>query len=105
MAHDSQRELQDLTTVNTFYLGLLEKSLGHSVPTPRAIQNGASSHAGEKIVSDYKNWLDLIDLAITPPVVRDTLKPLPALKWPMHCCAIWRKKLRPAPVIATRWIA
>ncbi len=74
MANDSQRELQDLTTVNTFYLGLLEKSLGHSVPTPGAIQNGASSHAGEKIVSDYKNWLDLIDLAITPPVVRDTLK-------------------------------
>lgn len=74
MAQDSHRELQDLTTVNTFYLGLLEKSLGHSVPTPGAIQNGKSSGAGEKAVSDYKNWLDLIDLAITPPIVRDTLK-------------------------------
>ena len=40
MAHDSLRELQDLTTVNNFYLGLLEKSLGHSVPTPVTIQNG-----------------------------------------------------------------
>ncbi len=74
MAHDSHRELKDLTTVNNFYLGLLEKSLGHGVPTPVAIQNGAASEGGEKVVSEYKNWLDLIDLAITPPVVRDTLK-------------------------------
>ena len=34
MAHDSPRELQDLTTVNHFYLGLLEKTLGHGVPIP-----------------------------------------------------------------------
>ena len=80
MAHDSHRELQDLTTVNNFYLGLLEKSLGHSVPIPATIQNAGSSETGEKIVTEYKNWLDLIDLAITPPVVRDTLKVVPGFE-------------------------
>jgi hypothetical protein len=74
VAHDSPRELQDLTTVNNFYLGLLEKSLGHGVPIPLAIQNASSSEATGNSISDYKNWLDLMDLAVTPPVVRDTLK-------------------------------
>ena len=32
MAQDSQRELQDLITVHGFYVGLLEKGLGHGVP-------------------------------------------------------------------------
>ncbi len=74
MAHDSPRELQDLTTVNHFYLGLLEKTLGHGVPIPLAIQNAGSSEAPGNTVNEFKNWLDLMDLAITPPVVRDTLK-------------------------------
>jgi hypothetical protein len=74
VAHDSPRELQDLTTVNNFYLGLLEKSLGHGVPIPLAIQNAGSSEASGNSIHEYKNWLDLMDLAITPPVVRDTLK-------------------------------
>jgi hypothetical protein len=80
VAHDSLRELQDLTTVNNFYLGLLEKSLGHGVPIPVAIQNAGSSEASESTLTEYKNWLDMIDLAITPPVVRDTLKVTPGFE-------------------------
>jgi len=80
VSQDSPKELQDLTTVNTFYLGLLEKSLGHSVPIPEAIQNAATSGTGENSLGIYKNWLDLIDLAITPPVVRDSLKTTPGFE-------------------------
>jgi len=34
LVQDSLKELQDLKVVHTFYLGLLEKNLGHSVPIP-----------------------------------------------------------------------
>jgi len=80
VAHDSHRELQDFNTVNNFYLGLLEKSLGHSVPIPATIQNAGSSASGEKAADEYKNWLDLLDLAITPPIVRDALKVTPGFE-------------------------
>ncbi len=39
MVQDSLKELQDLKVVHTFYLGLLEKNLGHSVPVPLEIKN------------------------------------------------------------------
>lgn len=75
MGQDSQRELKDLTAVSSFYIGLLEKSLGHSVPVPAAVSNPDQSP--EKIVGtleQFRNWLDVLDLAMTPPLVRDSLK-------------------------------
>jgi hypothetical protein len=71
----SQRELQDLTAVHGFYLGLLEKSLGHSVPFPAEIRTPDSSTENiSRTLEHFRNWLDVLDLAMTPPVVRDALK-------------------------------
>jgi hypothetical protein len=71
---DSQRELQDLTAVNSFYVSLLEKSLGHAVPVPAAVEKAAQAENIAQTIDALKNWLDVLDLAMTPPVVRDTLK-------------------------------
>lgn len=72
MGQNSQRELQDLTAVNDFYVALLEKSLGHSVPVPAEVSSPDES--AEKAIDQFKNWLDVLDLAMTPSIVRDSLK-------------------------------
>ena len=81
MVQDSLKELQDLKVVHTFYLGLLEKNLGHSVPIPLEIKNitGETENAAA-LIADFKLWLNLLDLALTPPLVRDALKTLPGLE-------------------------
>ena len=75
MGQDSQRELKDLTAVSNFYIGLLEKSLGHPVPVPATVCSPDQSP--EKIANtleQFRNWLDVLDLAMTPPLVRDSLR-------------------------------
>lgn len=78
MGQDSQRELQDLSSVQDLYLGLLEKSLGHAVPVPAAIKTAKESPAtadnAKESVETFRHWLDVLDLATTPPLVRDALK-------------------------------
>jgi hypothetical protein len=80
LVQDSLKELQDLKVVHTFYLGLLEKNLGHSVPVPLEIKNitDAPENAAA-LIAEFKLWLNLLDLALTPPLVRDALKTLPGL--------------------------
>jgi hypothetical protein len=60
---------------------LLEKGLGHSLPVPaevkKAADNQQDGNAAEAIPA-LRNWLDLLDLATTPPLVRDALKVLPS---------------------------
>ena len=81
MGQDSHKELQDLKTVHTFYLGLLEKNLGHGVPVPAEIKNGSDSpEAAAELIHNFKMWLDLVDLALTPPLVRDALKTIPGFE-------------------------
>lgn len=80
MGQDSQRELQDLSSAHAFYLGLLEKGLGHGVPVPAEVKKAAekppaAGNASEAIRT-LRQWLDLLDLATTPPLVRDALKVL-----------------------------
>jgi hypothetical protein len=73
--------LKDLITVHAFYLGLLEKGLGHGVPVPAEIKKIAETPDPEKVPEanqTIKNWLALLDLATTPPLVRDALKTLPS---------------------------
>lgn len=78
MRTDSQRELNDLTAVQSFYIGILEKSLGHSVPLPAAIAGGdASAENCATRVQALRNWLDVLDLAMAPPLLRDSLKSAP----------------------------
>lgn len=81
LGQDSQKELKDLTTVHTFYLGLLEKNLGHGVPVPAEIKNVSDPPANiDELNQNFKLWLDLVDLALTPPLVRDALKTLPGFE-------------------------
>jgi hypothetical protein len=78
LGQDPQKELQDLKTVHTFYLGLLEKSLGHGVPVPAEIKSVSEPPANlDELNHSFKMWLDLVDLALTPPLVRDALKTVP----------------------------
>jgi hypothetical protein len=81
VVQDSLKVLQDLKIVHTFYLGLLEKNLGHGVPLPAEIKNvtDAPEHAAA-LVADFRLWLDLLDLALTPPLMRDALKTLPGFE-------------------------
>lgn len=75
MGQDSEKELKDLKTVHTFYLGLLEKNLGHGVPVPAEVKNEPDPPANpEELAQHFKMWLDLLDLALTPPLIRDALK-------------------------------
>jgi hypothetical protein len=67
LAQDPRRELQDLVAVHRFYLALLEKHLGHAVPVPAEVGSPSSSEV-------VKQWLRLLDMAISPPMVRDALK-------------------------------
>jgi len=81
LGQDSLKELHDLKTVHTFYLGLLEKNLGHGVPVPAEIKDAAEVPANPaELNQNFKMWLDLVDLALTPPLVRDALKTLPGFE-------------------------
>jgi hypothetical protein len=66
-------QLLDMAAVHAFYIGLLEDVLGHPVPTPRDI-TASPAEAVEKSIHDLQHWLNLLDLAITPPMVRDALR-------------------------------
>ncbi len=81
MGQDPQQELKDLTTVHDFYLKLLESNLGHSVPVPAEIKNAAEPASDPAaLAQNFKLWLDVLDLALTPPLVRDALKTLPGFE-------------------------
>ncbi|HEU4414517.1 MAG TPA: hypothetical protein VFT65_07005 [Candidatus Angelobacter sp.] len=78
MGHDPRRELKDLTTVHNFYLGLLENNLGHGVLVPAEIKKVSETDEDVAAASqNFKQWLDLLDLALAPPLVRDALKTVP----------------------------
>lgn len=74
MSPESPRELQDLSAVNSFYLSLLEKHLGHPVPLPAGVNAGEVPGESATAVELLKNWLNLLDMAITPALIRDILK-------------------------------
>src|SRR5262249_4915020 len=57
----------------------LEKGLGQSVPVPAELKKIQEAPDGVPEASTVlKNWLALLDLATTPPLVRDALKTLPS---------------------------
>ncbi|HEY6352780.1 MAG TPA: hypothetical protein VI636_25575 [Candidatus Angelobacter sp.] len=75
MAPECPREVQDLSEVHAFYVSLLEPCLGHPIPVPAEVK-GALNPPGESpdLINALKFWLDLLDMAITPPMIRETLK-------------------------------
>jgi len=64
-------ELLDMAAVHGFYVALLEDALGHPVPVPHEV---AAKDAVSQAVESLPRWLNLLDLAITPLMVRDALK-------------------------------
>lgn len=75
MGQECPRPLADLSTVHAFYVSLLEGHLGHTIPLPAEIKN-AQDPSGDSpgLIETLKFWLDLMDMAITPPMVREALK-------------------------------
>lgn len=75
MAPDSAKELKDLSEVQVFYVSLLDTYLGHPVPVPAEVREALnSSGSSSELINALKYWLDLLDMAITPPMIRETLK-------------------------------
>ena len=75
MPQDVTRELLDVAAVHKFYLELLQKHMGHSVPVPQEVRHPDTSR--EKLaqtLQQLKAWLRLLDMAITAPMMRDALK-------------------------------
>lgn len=72
---EENRQLQDLVAVHGFYIGLIEHALAHSIPLPQEAGAAAADREHiEQSISVLKRWLDLLDMAIIPPMVRDALK-------------------------------
>jgi hypothetical protein len=80
LGQDPRQELKDLTTVHNFYLGLLESNLGHGVPVPAEIKTAETGDDPAPLIQNFKLWLDVLDLALTPPLVRDALKTIPGFE-------------------------
>jgi hypothetical protein len=75
LSQDPVRELEDLKAVHEFYTALLETALHHPVPTPDEVKNpNPKPDAMLETIGTLKRWLNLLDLAITPPMVRDALQ-------------------------------
>lgn len=74
MGQECPRELLDLSAVHMFYLSLLEGHLGHPVPVPPEVKVSPDATANPSHVEPLRFWLDLMDMAITPPMVREALK-------------------------------
>jgi hypothetical protein len=72
---DPLRELLDLAAVHTFYMRLLERNMGHSVPVPREASqpDNAAEKVGQSILTMHR-WLKLLDMAITSHMMRDELQ-------------------------------
>lgn len=69
------RQLQDLIAVHGFYIGLIESALSHAVPLPQDAASAAGDREHvERSIDVLQRWLDLLDMAINPPMVRDALK-------------------------------
>ena len=72
---EENRQLQDLVAVHGFYIGLIEGALAHAIPLPSEAANAAQDREHiEQSIEVLRRWLDLLDMAITPPMVRDALK-------------------------------
>lgn len=71
---DPFRDLLELATVHAFYVELLEKAAGHPVPVPRQ-PCSAGDRVGHSICV-LRHWLDIIDMAIRPVTLRDSLRRL-----------------------------
>lgn len=77
MAEDLRFELAILATVQGFYQKLMRESLGGDVPIPSGLDEDAL-RAGRELpttLTRMYRWLHLLDMAITPAMLRQALTP------------------------------
>jgi hypothetical protein len=78
LAEDLKFELSILATVQGFYQKLMRDSLGGDVPVPRGLDE-ASLRQSEgdlpETLSRMYRWLHVLDMAITPAMLRQALTP------------------------------
>ena len=78
MAEDLRFELAILATVQGLYQKLLKDTLGGEVPIPKGLDEDALRHSERELpntLSRMYRWLHLLDMAITPAMLRQALTP------------------------------
>ncbi len=78
MGEDLRFELAILATVQGFYQKLLKDALGGDVPIPKDLDEDALRHSDRELpntLSRMYRWLHLLDMAITPAMLRQALTP------------------------------
>jgi hypothetical protein len=78
LAEDLKFELAILATVQGFYQKLLRDSLNGDVPIPVGLDEDALRHSEQELpgtLSRMYRWLHLLDMAITPGMLRQALTP------------------------------
>ena len=78
MAEDLRFELAILATVQGFYQKLMRDALGGDVPIPSGLDEDALRHSDHELpttLSRMYRWLHMLDMAITPAMVRQGLTP------------------------------
>ncbi len=71
---ESSQTFLDMATVHGLYISLLEEVLGHPVPVPGEVAESRGDNRVVQSVTLFERWLNVLDLAITAPMVRDALK-------------------------------
>ena len=78
LAEDLRFELAILATVQGFYQKLLIDTLGGEVPIPSGLDEDALRHSEHELpntLARMYRWLHLLDMAITPAMLRQALTP------------------------------
>jgi hypothetical protein len=78
LAEDLKFELSILATVQGFYQKLMRDSLGGDVPIPSGLDVTSLRHSENDLpetLSRMYRWLHLLDMAITPAMLRQALTP------------------------------
>jgi hypothetical protein len=78
LAEDLRFELAILATVQGFYQKLMRDALGGDVPIPSGLDEDALRHSDRELpttLSRMYRWLHMLDMAITPAMVRQGLTP------------------------------
>jgi hypothetical protein len=78
LAEDLRFELAILATVQGFYQKLMAEALGGPVPVPNGLDEDALRHSERELpntLSRMYRWLHLLDMAITPAMLRKALTP------------------------------
>lgn len=78
MAEDLKFELSILATVQGFYQKLMQDSLGGEVPVPSGLDEDSLRHSDKDLpdtLSRMYRWLHVLDMAITPAMLRQALTP------------------------------